>query len=95
MDTVIAGWPCQGHSCTEASQGLQDPMSSQFWGLICLMQWWFSHQPSPLGYMFENVPFLGDSRNKVLEGDHNIRQHLGPPIFVDAVSIGSYAHRPK
>ena len=52
------------------------------------MQWLFSHQPTPLGYIFENVPLLGDSRDKVLEGGHYIRQHLGDPIFVDAASIG-------
>ena len=59
------------------------------------MQWWFTHQPTLPGYIFENVPLLGDSRDKVLEGGHYVRQHLGDPIFVDAASIGSYAHRPR
>ena len=94
VDMVIAGWPCQGHSRAGAGGGLDDPRSSLFWDLIRLMQWWYSHQSSPLGYIFENVPMLGDSRDKVLEGDHFVRQHLGNPVFVDAASIGSYAHWP-
>ena len=93
VDMVIAGWPCQGHSRAGAGRGLEDPRSSLFWNLIRLMQWWFIHQPTPLGYIFENVPLLGDSRDKVLEGGHYVRQHLGDLIFVDAASIGSYAHR--
>jgi len=31
----------------------------------------------------------------VLEDDHYVRQYLEDPIFVDAASIGSYAHRPQ
>ena len=41
------------------------------------------------------MPLLGDSRDKVLEGGHYVRPHLGDSIFVDAASIGSYAHRPQ
>ena len=92
MDMVIARWPCQGHSCVGVGRGLEDPMSNLFWDLICLMQWWFSHQPSPSWYIFKNVPLLGDPQDRVLEGGHYVRQHLGDPIFVDATSIGSYVH---
>ena len=95
MDLVIAGWPCQGHSRAGAGRGLEDPRSSLFWDLIRLMQWWFVHQPSPPGYILENVPLLGDSRAKVLEGRHYVCQHLGDPIFVDAAGLGSYSHRPR
>ena len=59
------------------------------------MQWWFAHQYSPPGYIFENIPLLGDYRDKVLEGRHYVCQHLGDPVFVDAASFGSYAHRPR
>ena len=31
----------------------------------------------------------------MLEDDHYVRQYLEDPIFVDAASIGSYAHRPQ
>ena len=95
MNLVIAGWPCQGHSRTRAGRGLEDSTSSLFGDLIRLMQWWFAHQPSPPGYIFENVPLLGDSRDKVLEDIHYICQHLGDPIFVDATGLGSYSHRPQ
>ena len=92
---VFVGWPCQGHSRAGVGRGLEDPRSSLFWDLIRLMQWWFSHQPTPLEYIFENVPLLGDSRDKVLEGGHYVHQHLGDPIFEDAKSIGSYVHLPR
>jgi hypothetical protein len=95
VDMVIARWLYQGHSCAEAGGGLEDPRSSLFWNLIRLIQWWYPHQSSSPTYIFENVPVLGGSRHKVLEGDHYVRQHLGDLIFVDAASIGSYAHRPR
>ena len=59
------------------------------------MLWWFAHQPFPPGYIFENAPLLGDSRDKLLEGRHYVCEHLGDPIFVDAASVGSYAHQPR
>ena len=59
------------------------------------MQWWFAHQHSPPGYIFENIPLLGDYRDKLLEGRHYVCQHLRDPIFVDAASLGSYVHRPR
>jgi hypothetical protein len=59
------------------------------------MQWWFAHQAFPPGYIFENVAFLEDSRDKVLEGRQYVCQHLGDPIFVDSASLGSFAHRPR
>ena len=92
---VIAGWLCQGHSRVGAGGGLEDPKSSLFKDLIRPMQWWYFHQSSPLRYIFENIPLLGDSRDKVLEGDHYVCQYLRDPIFVDAASIGSYAFRPR
>ena len=92
---VIAGWPCQGHSRAGAGQGLEDPRYSLIWDLIQLMQWWFAHQPSPPGYIFKNVPLLGDFWDKVLGGRLYVCQHLGEPIFVDAASLGSYAHQPR
>ena len=70
-------------------------MSNIFWDLIRLMQWWFAHQHFSPGYIFENVPLLEDSRDKVLESRHYICQHLGDLIFVDAASFGCYAHRPR
>ncbi|HEY9806811.1 MAG TPA: DNA cytosine methyltransferase [Candidatus Obscuribacterales bacterium] len=95
VDLLIAGWPCQGHSRAGAGRGLDDPRSSLFADLMRLTQWWFTHQAAPPGYIFENVPPLGDSRTKVLEDGQYINQLLGPPTFVDAASLGSYAHRPR
>ena len=45
--------------------------------------------------MFENVSPLGDTRAKVREDGAYIQLLLGPPTFVDAAGLGSYAHRPR
>lgn len=95
IDLLIAGWPCQGHSRAGAGRGLDDPRSSLFADLMRLTQWWFTHQATPPGYIFENVPPLGDTRTKVLEAGQYIHQLLGSPTFVDAAALGSYAHRPR
>ena len=95
VDLVIAGWPCQGHSRAGSGRGLDDPRSGLFADLLRLLQWWMTHQSTPPGYIFENVPPLGDTRVKVLEDGAYIHLLLGPPTFVDAAALGSYAHRPR
>ena len=44
---------------------------------------------------FENVPLLGDARHKVVKDGEYINQILGTPTFLDAASLGSFAHRPR
>ena len=95
VDLVIAGWPCQGHSRAGSGRGLDDPRSGLFADLLRLIQWWITHQSMPPGYIFENVPPLGDTRAKVREDGAYIHHLLGPPTFVDAAALGSYAHRPR
>jgi hypothetical protein len=95
VDLVIAGWPCQGHSRAGGGRGLDDPRSGLFADLLRLIQWWFTHQATPPGYIFENVPPLGDIRPKVRQDGAYIHHLLGPPTFVDAAAMGSFAHRPR
>jgi hypothetical protein len=95
VDLIIAGWPCQGHSRAGSGRGLDDPRSGLFADLLRLIQWWITHQSTPPGYIFENVPPLGDTRAKVREDGAYIHHLLGPPTFVDAAALGSYAHRPR
>ena len=95
VDLVIAGWPCQGHSRAGRGNGLDDLRSGLFADLLRLIQWWTTHQSMPPGYIFENVPPLGDTRAKVREDNAYIHHLLGPPTFVDAAALGSYAHRPR
>lgn len=45
-------------------------------------------------YILKNVPPLGDSQNKVLEGKYYVCQYLGDPICVHAAGLGSYSHQP-
>ena len=57
----------KGHSRAGAGRGWDDPRSSLFADLMQLTQWWFTHKSTLPGYIFENVPPLGDTRKKVLE----------------------------
>lgn len=91
---MIARWPCQGHSRAGSGRGLDDPWLGFFADLLRLIQWWITHQSTPLGYIFENVPPLRDTRTKVREDGAYIHHLFGPPTFVDAAALGSYAHRP-
>jgi hypothetical protein len=59
------------------------------------MQWWFAHQPSSRGCIFDNVYLLENSQNKVFEKQHYVCQHFGDPILVDAANLGSYCHQPR
>ena len=93
IDLPIAGWRCQGHSQASAGRGLDDPRSSLFVMLMPITQWWFTQQSTPPGYIFESMPPLGDTRKKVLEDAQYIHQLFGRPTFVDATTLGSYAHR--
>jgi hypothetical protein len=60
-----------------------------------LTQWWYTHQSTLPGYIFENVPLLGDTRQKVVTDGEYINQILGTPTFLDAASLGSFVHRPR
>ena len=91
VDLLIVSWPCQGHSHAGAGHGLNDPRSNLFWELMRIMDWWFKHQSTPVGYILENVPPLGDTRSKVVEDGQYLCQIPGSPIFLDATGVGSYA----
>jgi hypothetical protein len=95
VNIIIAGWPCQGHSRAGTAQGLDDPRSNLFADLMRLTQWWFIHQSTPPWYIFENVPLLGDTRQKMVKDGEYINQILGTPTFLDVASLGSFAHRPR
>jgi hypothetical protein len=43
----------------------------------------------------ENVSLLGDTRHKVVKDGEYINQLLGTHTFLDAASLGSFAHRPR
>ena len=49
----------------------------------------------PPGYIFENVLPLGDIRTKVRQDEAYIHHLLGPPTFVDAAAMDSFAHKPR
>ena len=95
MDLIIAEWPCQEHSRAGTRQGLDDTSSSLFADLMRLIQCWITHQSTPPGYNFENVPLLDDTRHKVVKDGEYINQILVTPIFLDVASLGSFVHRPR
>jgi site-specific DNA-cytosine methylase len=95
VNLIIAGWPCQGHSRAGTGQSLDDPRSSLFADLMRLTQWWFTHQSSPPGYIFENVSSLDDTRQKVVKDGEYINQIMGTPTILDTAFLISFAHRPR
>jgi hypothetical protein len=46
-----------------------------------------------VAYIFGNVPLLGNVSVQIHEDAQVICQYLGKPTVVDAVVLGSYAHR--
>jgi hypothetical protein len=91
MDMVIAGWPCQGHSRARAGRGLEDPRSRVFWNLIRLMQWWFAHQSSPLGYILRMYLYWETSPFRRTQDTFNVAW----PILVDCMDqqVAAYVGR--
>jgi hypothetical protein len=60
-----------------------------------LTKWWYTYQSTPPGYIFENVPKLGDIRSKMVNDGGYINKIMDTPIFLDITSLGSFAHRPR
>ena len=45
-----------------------------------------------MGYILETVPPLGHVGPRIQEDAQVLCRHLGSPMLVDAVALGSYAH---
>ena len=50
-------------------------------------------QATPVGYILENVPPLGTVDPQIQADAQLVCRYLGKPVAVDAVALGSYAHR--
>jgi site-specific DNA-cytosine methylase len=94
IDLVIIGWPCKGHIRAGRGEGLHDPRSHVFWEMLRVLRHLQTHQARALAYILKNVPLLGDTRSHVLVSVHEIRSWIGPMVLLDAVKVGSNAHRP-
>lgn len=95
IDLVIAGWPCQGQSRAGVGHGLQDPRSALFWEMLRVLRHLQLHQTHPPAYILENVPLLGDVRERVVASVHQVRSWIGQAVLLDAARVGSRAHRPR
>jgi hypothetical protein len=73
---------------------LQDGCTSRFHDMIRVMRYLQTSQRRPSGYIVENVPVVSSSRSRTLESMHRIHNNLGVPVLIDAVAVGSRAHRP-
>ena len=93
VDYVVAGWECQGHSRAGVGRGLADPRSGLFYELVRVLNQLQALNPRPFGYLLENVQ-SGDHPSEVVRTDFAVVQsYIGCAINVDAVAVGSYAHR--
>ena len=95
IDLVIAGWPCQGHSRAGQGRGFKDPRSRLFWEMLRVIRHLQTTQVHPPGYILENVPILGDSREGVVTSVRQVRAWIGSAVLLDAAQVGSRAHRPR
>jgi hypothetical protein len=95
VDLVIAGWPCQGMSMAGKQNGLQDGCSSRFHDMIGVMRYLQISQRRLPSYIVENVQVVSSSWSRTLESMHRVHNILGVPVLIDAVAVGSRAHRPQ
>lgn len=91
MDLVIAGWLCQGHLRARTSHSLDDSRSSLLWISSSSCNVGLPTNLPLYGLYSRNIPLLVDFQM----GKHYVCQYLGEPIFVDAVGLDSYSHRPQ
>ncbi len=95
IDLVIVGWPCQGHTRVGRGEGLHDLRSRMFWEMLRVLCRLQTHQVPAPTYILENVPLLGDIKSHVMASLNKIRSWIGPAVLLDAVRVGSRAHRPQ
>jgi site-specific DNA-cytosine methylase len=95
VDLVIASWPCQRMSMAGNQNGLQDGLSSRFYDMVRVIRYLQTSQRRPPGDIVENVPVVNSSQSRTLESMHKIHGILGVPVLIDAVAVGSQAHRPR
>ncbi|BBN03753.1 hypothetical protein Mp_2g26090 [Marchantia polymorpha subsp. ruderalis] len=95
IDMVIAGWPCQGHTRAGHGTGLHDPRSRMFWKMMRVLRHLQVHQTRSLAYILEKVPLLGDTRAQLMAIVHKVRAWIGSAVLLDAVRVGSRAHRAR
>jgi hypothetical protein len=75
--------------------GLQDGLSSRFYDMVRVIRYLQTSQRRPPGDIVENVPVVNSSQSRTLESMHKIHGILGVPVLIDAVAVGSQAHRPR
>jgi hypothetical protein len=92
---VIVGWPCQGHTRAGRGEGLRDLRSRMFWEMLRVLRHLQTHRARVPAYILKNVPLLGDTRSHVMANVHQIWSWIGPAVLLDAVRVGSRAHRPR
>lgn len=91
IDLVVAGWDCQGFSLAGRGKGLADERSGLVVELLQVMAWVQAINPR-CAYIFENMAMQ-------MHPQEHIRRmvvlnyQLGQPLLVDAMQMGSYAHR--
>ncbi len=95
IDLVIVGWPCQGHTRATCGEGLRDPQSRMFREMLQVLHHLQTHHACAPTYILENVPLLGDTRSHVMVSVHEIWSWIGLAVLLDAMRVGSRAHRPR
>lgn len=95
IDLMIAGWPCKGHTRVGHGAGLHDPRSRMFWEMLRVLRHLQEQQTRSPAYILENVPLLGDTRAQLMASVHEVSAWIGFAVLLDAVRVGSRAHRAR
>jgi hypothetical protein len=92
---IIAGWECQDLSPAGLGRGLQGPRSRTFYPLVQVMQWAQQLCAVRPAHFIENAALEHNFQNPemAMGALKEVEGVLGKPVILDAVRVGSYAHR--
>ena len=66
IDSITAGWECQGHSRAGHGKGLRDHRSALFYDLVHVIALCQERNNTEVGYSLENVNSSDDTRDNVV-----------------------------
>ena len=73
--------------------GMEDVRGTCFFDLVRSLNYLQQRQAYPLVYVLENIFTRNMTDSRIREAERQIREFVGAPAVVDAVSTGSWAHR--
>ena len=93
VDLLGGTWECQSMSRSGRQLGAMDPHFRFFYDLVRMINFFQTHQASPLIYILENT-YPGERCTTAVQNAANlVESSIGAPVVVDAANMGAAAHR--